>query len=174
MRPELAAPAPAELAAGGWAMLPAASSARFRVRDKLVGTATGSIPVRSGSVRLAPGGGVESARVELDVEGIDTGNRHRDRDLRKPRFLAAAEHPTIVVQAGPAPAGPDGWQLAASLTARGNTVPVDLTVRLGEGDGPTRSVHISGRLDRTGLGMKAPGFIVGRMIDIEVDAVFGR
>lgn len=69
---------------------------------------SGSIPVRSGTVRLGVMGAVEDARLELAVAGIETGNRHRDRDLRKPRFLAADEHPVIVVHAGPAPP-PRGW-----------------------------------------------------------------
>ena len=45
-------------------------------------------------------------------------------------FLAAEEHPTIVVEAGPSAAGSDGWRLCAVLTARGARVPVDLEVTL--------------------------------------------
>ena len=60
------------------------------------------------------------------------------------------------------------------LTARGARVPVDLEVTLTAVDEGSAGVRITGRLDRTGLGMKVPTFIVGRMIDIEVDAVFRR
>lgn len=174
MRPDVAMPVPQAVAAGVWTIEPARCSARFSVRDKLVGTAKGAIPLLSGTVRLGPAGDVEFARVELDVAGITTGNDHRDRDLRKPRFLSAGEHPVIVVEAGPSAAGSDRWRLGAVLTARGARVPVDLEVTLTAVDEGSAGVRITGRLDRTGLGMKVPTFIVGRMIDIEVDAVFRR
>lgn len=174
MRPEVALPALGHLARGTWAIAPAESTARFRVRDKLVGTTSGSIPVRSGTVRLGAGGAVEDARVELDVAGIDTGNRHRDRDLRKPRFLAADEHPVIVVQTGPAVARPDGWRMTATLTARGAAVPVELAVTIVEIGEVRVRVRVTGRLDRTDLGMGVPTFVVGRMIDIDVDVVLRR
>ncbi len=174
MRPDVAAPVTGALAAGTWIIEPAQSTARFCVRDKLVATTRGTIPVRSGAVRLGADGAVESARVELDVDGIGTGNDHRDRDLRKPRFLSAVDHPVIVVESGPAPAVVEGWRLAASLTARGATVPLDLVVELTDLQDGSARVRIVGRLDRTCLRMKVPTFIVGRMVDIDVDAVFRR
>lgn len=159
---------------GVWTAVPDASRAGFQVQDKLFGRATGTISVRSGTVRLGPSGVVETARVELDVTGIDTGNAHRDRDLRKPRFLAAADHPTIVVEAGPATPGPDGWSAPATVTARGATAPVELAVTLDHADETSATVTVTGLLDRTTLGMKVPTFIVGRWIDLDVHLVFRR
>ena len=48
---------------GVWTAVPDASRAGFQVQDKLFGRATGTIPVRSGTVRLGPSGVVETARV---------------------------------------------------------------------------------------------------------------
>ena len=163
-----------ELVAGTWTVVPAESTAAFRVRDKLVGAASGTIPVRGGMVRLDAGSAVESAMVELDVACIDTGNRDRDRDLRKPHFLSAVEHPVIVVRADRAVAGSAGWQVAATLTARGAAVPVDLAVSMTAVDTRAATVRVTGRLDRTGLGIRTPTFIVGRMIDIDVRLAFRR
>lgn len=159
---------------GVWTVVPDASRAGFRVRDKLFGHAAGTIPVRSGSVHLGPVGAVETARVELDVTGIETGNAHRDRDLRKPSFLAADEHPTIVVQARPATPDAGGWSVAATVTARGATAPVDLAVTLDHAEDASATVTVTGRLDRTALGMKVPTFVVGRWIDLDVRLVFRR
>src|SRR6476469_1328976 len=163
MSVELRAP---ERLTGVWTAVPDASRAAFRVRDKLVGHAAGTIPVRAGTIRVGPAGDVEAARVELDVTGIETGNAHRDRDLRKPHFLAADEHPTIVVEAVPAPPGSGGWSVAATVSARGETAPVDLVVTLDHADGASATVTVTGRLDRTALRMKVPTFIVGRWIDL--------
>jgi polyisoprenoid-binding protein YceI len=159
---------------GVWMAVPGVSRAGFRVRDKVFGRAAGTIPVRSGTVRIGSAGAVETARVELDVTGIETGNAHRDRDLRKPHFLAADEHPTIVVEAVPAPPGSGGWSVAATVSARGETAPVDLVVTLDHADGASATVTVTGRLDRTALRMKVPTFIVGRWIDIDVRLVFRR
>ena len=177
-----------ERLAGIWTVVPETAQAAFRVRDKLVGHAAGTIPVRSGAVRLGPGGDVESARLELDAAAIDTGNAHRDRDLRKPHFLAAADHPTIVVEAGPTPFGGSGWTLPATVAARGATAPVELTVALdtgtgtgtgtdthaGAGVGPVVTVHVTGRLDRMPLGMRVPAFVVGRIVELDVHLTFRR
>ncbi len=159
---------------GVWTAIPGASRAGFRVRDKLVGHAAGTIPVRAGTVRIGRAGDVESARLELDVIGIETGNAHRDRDLRKPHFLAAEAHPTIVVEAGPVTAGTQGWSMSATVTARGAAAPVDLVVTLESADETSATITITGRLDRTPLRMKAPTFIVGRFIDLDVCLVFRR
>jgi polyisoprenoid-binding protein YceI len=159
---------------GVWTAVPDTSRAGFRVRDKVFGHANGTIPVRSGTVRLGPAGAVETARMELDVTGIETGNARRDRDLCKPRFLAAEEHPSIVVEAHPATPDAGGWSVAASVTARGATAPVDLVVTLDSADDASATVTVTGRLDRTALGMKVPMFIVGRWIDLDVRLVFRR
>lgn len=166
----------AERLTGAWKAVPDAGRAGFRVRDKMFGHTSGSIPVRSGTVRIGPGGDLEFARVELDVTGIDTANTHRDRDLRKPHFLSADRHPTIVVETGPAASRAPGWSVAAMVTARGARAPVDLAVSLESVDdeSATVTVTVTGRLDRTPLGMKVPTFIVGRIIEVQVRLVFRR
>lgn len=160
---------------GVWTAVPEACRAGFRVRDKLVGVVAGTIPVRSGVVQVGAAGDVRSARLELDVTGIATGNAHRDRDLRKPRFLAAGEHPILVVEAGPAPFGAAGnWDLTATVTVRGAAAPVDLMVVLDSADPATAGVRVTGRLDRTPLGLRVPAFIVGRIVELDVHLAFRR
>ena len=171
MSVELRAP---ERLTGVWTAVPDASRAAFRVRDKLVGHAAGTIPVRAGTIRVGPAGDVQFHAGGLDVTGIETGNAHRDRDLRKPHFLAAEGHPTIVVEAGPVTPGAQGWSASATVTARGATAPVDLVVTLESADETSVTVAVTGRLDRTPLGMKAPTFIVGRFIDLDVRLAFRR
>lgn len=165
---------------GVWTVLPGSARAAFRVRDKLVGHASGTIPVRSGTVRLGPGGGVESARLELDAAAIDTGNAHRDRDLRTPRFLATGDHPLIVVEAGPAPLRGPGWVVPATLTARGAAAPVELTVTLDAADEagvasePAVTVRVTGRLDRSPLGLRAPAVLIGRIVELDARLTLRR
>ena len=158
-----------ELPEGSWRVDGPASTARFTVRDKLVSTVRGTLPVRSGSVDLTADGQVEKARVTLDVDGISTGNTKRDRDLKKPRFLDLAAHPVVEVVARSTSARPDGWDLDETLSARGHQAPLSLTATLADGGADHRHVHVTGRLDRSPLRIGAPTFIVGRELDLEVD-----
>jgi polyisoprenoid-binding protein YceI len=166
--------APSTVGAGTWSLVPEATAAVFTVRDKLVTTAMGTFPVLSGSVVIDADGVASSVRVELDATGVDTGNARRDKDLRTARFLSVLEHPTIVVEAGPAAAGPSGWQLAAELTARGARCPLVLDVIPVTRDGSRVCARVTGRLDRSGLGIRVPTFIIGRYLDLQVTAVFDR
>jgi polyisoprenoid-binding protein YceI len=162
------------VAAGHWRVLCGETMAAFTVRDKLVATVRGTIPVQAGTVVMDEGGRVVSGRLELHVPGVHTANSHRDRDLRKPRFLDAEGHPRIVVEVGAAVPDATGWDLEGMLTARGASTPITLRAVLDDVSGDRARLHLSGRLDRSGLGIKVPTFVVGRHVDIEVTAVFGR
>ena len=166
--------APASIPAGTWSIVPDASTASFTVKDKLFLTVHGTIPVRSGTVVLGAEGEVTRARVELDVTAIATGNAHRDRDLMKPAFFDTAGHPVLVVEAESTTAGPSGWQMTATLSARGARCPLVLEVTPTAWEDDRIRVQATGRFDLKGLGMKVPTFIVGRYIDVQVEAVFER
>jgi polyisoprenoid-binding protein YceI len=165
-------PTPVAVDAGHWRALCGETTAAFTVRDKLVATVRGTIPVLAGKVVMDEGGHVAAARLEMEVAAIHTGNAHRDRDLRKSRFLDADTHPRLVVEVGHAMADATGWDLEGVLSARGARTPVTLrAVPVSLADGRVQ-VRITGRLDRTGLGMKVPTFIVGRHVDLIVEATF--
>jgi polyisoprenoid-binding protein YceI len=166
--------APASMSAGTWSIVPDASTASFTVKDKLVLTVHGTIPVRSGTVVLGAEGEVTRARVELDLAGIATGNTKRDEHLRTPGMLDAVGHPVLVVEAESTTAGPSGWQLTATLSARGARCPLVLEVTPTAWEDHRIRVQVTGRFDRKGLGMKIPTFIVGRYLDVQFDAVFER
>lgn len=166
--------APTAVAAGTWSVVPSASTASFAVRDKLVTTVRGRFPIVSGTVVTAAGGKVVRAVIELDVAGVSSGNGHRDADLLKPRFLSAASHPTIVVEGEESEPADPGWTLRARLSARGASCPVTVAVTPTLIEEERVRVHVSGRLDRTGLGMRVPTFVIGRYVDLEVDALFER
>ncbi|MGV1007226.1 MAG: YceI family protein [Dermatophilaceae bacterium] len=160
--------------AGGWAVVTDASRATFTVRDKLLATVRGTLPVTGGDVVIGRDGLVERAAVELGVAGISTGNQRRDTDLRKPGFLDAATHPQVRVQAQRAEPTAAGWVVDALLSARGRTAPVRLDVtRVVDADDEVH-LHVTGRLDRSPLGIKAPTVIVGRFLDLDVTLVCRR
>ena len=160
---------PADVAAGTWTVDGPASTAGFSIKDKLVLTVRGSLPVTAGAVVTDAAGRVVSARVELDPAGIVTGNGRRDHDVKGRHFLDAEAHPRIVVEAETTSTTDRGWAVVARLSARGASCPVDLEVTPVTIEDEHVRVRLTGRLDRTGLGMRVPTFIVGRDIDLDVD-----
>lgn len=159
-----------------WAVVSERSSARFHVRDKLVTTVHGSLPVQAGSVLIASDSTVTGAWVSMDVSGIHTGHKRRDKDLQKPQFLDAATHPIVEVVVGSATATPTGFTAHATLCARGRSAPLDLTIETIKpvntaATSPTEEVRIrvTGRLDRSPLAIAAPSFLIGRFLDLEAD-----
>ena len=164
----------AEPLAGRWAVAPEESSAAFEVRDKLVTTVHGTMPVLGGGALVTDEGALSGAWVELSVADIDTGNAHRDKDLRAPRFLDASGHPTVRVEVDRANATDTSWTATAVLSARGQRAPLDITVEQVAGTPTEVRLQVTGRLDRSPLGIKAPTFIIGRFVDVVVDLTVRR
>jgi len=167
--------------AGRWCVVPERSSARFHVRDKLVATVHGSLAIAEGSVLIAEDSTVTHAWLILPVRGIQTGNARRDKDLQKPQFLDAATSPTVQVVVESATATPNGFTATSTVRARGRLAPLALTIHTttGTDSAPTAPpneirVRATGRLDRTALGIKAPSFIIGRLLDVEADLTLRR
>ena len=159
-------------AAGRWRVDPSASSCSFLVRDKLVTTVRGSMPVVDGQATVGHNGTVDTAYVEVSVEGIATGNDHRDKDLRKPAFLDAAAHPRVRVGLTEKMAPEGNWSAGAVVQARGATAPMTLAAEVVECSALEIRLHVRGRLDRRPLGIKAPSFLVGRFVELEADLTF--
>ena len=160
--------------AGRWVVVPEVSEARFHVRDKLISTAHGVMPVQEGAVALSDAGDLVTGWVDVSVVGIATGNTHRDKDLRGRRFLDAEHHPSVRVQVRQASRTSAGWVASAVVTARGKQAPVELVAEiLAESDGEVQ-VHVTGHLDRAPLGIKAPTFIVARVVALDADLTFRR
>ncbi|GHE77381.1 hypothetical protein GCM10017786_03460 [Amycolatopsis deserti] len=144
-----------------WTVVAEGTTARFRVRNFGLNRVTGTIPVRGGAVQGT------AVRAELDLVALDTGNPKRDADLRKPNLLDSAARATLRFTG----TAVDGGLVEGTLALRGTTCPITLTVRPAPDDRPD-APHLvaTGVLDRTALGMRVPRFVIGRHIEVTVDA----
>jgi polyisoprenoid-binding protein YceI len=157
---------------GDWAADPAACSLTFAVRNFGLGTVTGQIPLASATVHVDAGGHPVSIRAELNAAGIDTGHRRRDRDLRGRRFLATGRWPVMGFEAASIQPNETGWTVTGTLTVKDRHCPVRLDVAsftIPAGD-PAACVdlHATGRLDRRSAGVRAPAFLVGRLVALSL------
>ena len=160
------------LAAGVWRADLTRSTASFQVGN-LGRKAHGTVPVTAGTVEIGTDGALLAVHGTLDLGAIDTKNAKRDLDLRKPGLLDLDRHPTMRFTATSARAAGSGWQVTGTLTARGAHTTIEGTVELSTVDGRTVMTATS-RLDRRTLGIRAPGFLIGRYVDITVTAVIGH
>ncbi|WP_326834106.1 YceI family protein [Amycolatopsis rhabdoformis] len=168
----MSTPTTTRLRPGTWTVHTGRTSARFTVRKLGFHLVHGTIPVRSATVQVNTAGTPGALRAELDLTAIDTGNKRRDRDLRGAGFLACEEHPTMTFASGDITTCPEGWTAQGFLTLRGTSCPLTLTVERPADPGrDSVRVRAHATLDRAPLGMKAPRAVVGRYLELDIDAV---
>ena len=166
MSPRTAAP----LRTGTWNVLTDRTSAAFEVRNFGFNRVRGSIPVRGGSVQVDARGVVTAVHAELDLAALDTGTPRRDTDLRKPNLLDSAANPVLAFDATDVRSTAEGWSAHGELRLRGTSCPLVLLVARPTDGGETLRVHATATLDRAPLGIKAPRVMIGRYVEIVLDA----
>ncbi|WP_068280459.1 YceI family protein [Aldersonia kunmingensis] len=158
--------------AGKWTVDASASTAIFAVRNHGK-TVEGTVPVRSGSVTFGPDGQLESVCGEVDLSAIDTGHKRRDKDLRKPGLLDLDAHPYAIFSADEVSATADGWTVAGTFSARGRETRVEF-----HADRDRTSLGMvlvaEATFDRRSLGIRAPSFMIGKVVTMRLRAPLTR
>lgn len=134
----------------------------------------GTIPVTSAQVDVAEDGSVAGVSAVLNIDAIATGHARRDKDLRKPALLDLANHPRLTFSGAEVTPYEGGWRITGLLTAKGTTRGIILTATAQEQNDGTMRVRATGQLDRRHYGVKAPRFLIGRLVDLEIDAALQR
>lgn len=147
-----------------WRVAVADTVAAFSVRELGLVRVRGTIPVVDGLVEVDSAGVVTSLTATLDPEGIATGNARRDSDLRGRKLLDVASHPRWTFRADRTERSATGWTVEGTFEA---SAPVELTLHVTEaGSGRFAA---TATLDRRAAGVRAPRFLIGRRVDIELD-----
>lgn len=158
------------LTAGTWTVSDSRTRVTFAVRS-FGRPVQGSVACQWGELRVDDDGVPLRVAAELDLESIDTGIARRDTDLRKPGLLDIDRHPTMTWAADRFSQVDDGrWRAEGVLRVRGMSAPLPVT-----GfpevlpDGWVR-VRATASLDRRAVGIRAPRFLIGCTVEIDVDA----
>jgi len=164
------AQAPAAPAAGPntWTVDTNHSSAGFSVRHMMVSTVRGTLGPVKGTIDY-DGKSIDSlkADITIDVNGINTGNESRDKDLKSGEGLfEIAKYPTVTFKSKRATAsGAGAFKLVGDLTIHGVTKEVTLDV-----EGPSAAIK-QGQSLRTGatatttINRKDFGLSYSRMVE---------
>lgn len=141
-------PPQAPLGPNEWAIDPSHSAANFSVRHNVVSTVRGQLGRITGKIEY-DGKDVNSikADVAIDMNGVNTQNEGRDKDLRGPEFFDVANYPSLTFKSKRVEPGTSGhFKLIGDLTIRNNTREVVLDV-----DGPSPIITSTGQRGTTVL-----------------------
>jgi polyisoprenoid-binding protein YceI len=158
------------LPTGTWVIAPGSSVATFVVGGNFGRKAHGSVPVIDGSVKVGPDGMPASVRGSLDLGAIDTGIPRRDRHLRKPSLLDLDTYPTMTFTSSTVTATDEGWHVTGELSVRGHLAPIEGDVRSSTQDDGTVLMVATAQFDRRHIALRAPRFLIGRIIDVTITA----
>lgn len=157
------------VAAGTWTVDLAQTRAAFTARHFFGQTVHGTITVTAATIEVGEDGYPQRFHATLDPASIGTGHDRRDADLRGKRFLAVAAYPLMEVVADRIAVTADGWCADAVLRARGREAPLRIDATLdGVATAPQLRLSGSARLDLREVGIRAPGFLVRRFVDVSV------
>ena len=163
------------VAAGIWTVDPAHTRAEFAAGHLFRQTVHGTIAVTAGTIEVGPDGQPQRFHAALDPASIDTGHARRDGDLRGKRFLAVDAYPAMEIVAERIEATAGGWRADAMLRGRGCEAPLRIDATLdGAATAPCLQVSGTARLDLRGVGIRVPGFLIRRFVDLSVSAQLTR
>src|SRR5215203_1019568 len=123
-------PPQAPLGPNEWSIDASHSAANFSVRHNVVSTVRGQLGRITGKIEY-DGKDVNSikADIAIDMNGVNTQNEGRDKDLRGPDFFDVANHPNLTFKSKRVEPGTAGhFKLIGDLTMRGNTKELVLDV----------------------------------------------
>ncbi len=163
------------VAAGTWTVDLAHTRAAFAARHLFGQTVHGTIDVTAGTVEVGQDGRPQRFHTALDPASIDTGDARRDADLRSKRFLAVDAYPLMEVVADRITTTTDGW--CADAVLRGHGCEAALRIDATQDGAATASrLQVSGttHLDLHDAGIRVPGFLVRRFVELSVSAQFTR
>lgn len=166
-----------------WIIDPDHVCATFAVRHFTIANVVGLFGKMTGTIYVEPPDLAHlSAKADIDVESISTGNKTRDEHLLSPDFLDAAKYPKMIFKTISVEAkGDNRGKVTADLTIRGITRPTSFEVEcLGPVKSPFSGKSCIGfrgatKINREDYGMvlnypmEGGGLVVGRDVEITFD-----
>ena len=161
--------------AGIWTADLSRTRAGFAARHWFGQTVHGTIAVTGGTLDVGQDGQPRRFQATLDPASIDTGNARRDADLRGRRFLDTETCPLLEAAADGIETAGDGWHADAVLRVRRCEAPLHIDAKLDILPAEARLL-VSGtaRLDLRDAGIRVPGLLVRRFVDLSFSAQLTR
>jgi polyisoprenoid-binding protein YceI len=160
-------------AAGTYRLDPHRSRVRYTGKHMLgLGTVHATFSIQAGELRIGEDTKTLSTHVTVDAASFHSNSDKRDRDVRSRGLLDVEHYPDITFASESIRRTPDGWLIPGTVTAHGQAVPIDVRVDRLTANASELHVHGWARgLDRTAFGITGSRGLVGRYLDLEIEAV---
>jgi polyisoprenoid-binding protein YceI len=134
-------------------------------------TVHGTFRLRDGAISIAaePGGCRVRARVEAG--SYASGHTVRDADVVSAQLLDARAYPEISFTGQEARRDGGEWVVSGSVTVHGTAQPVEVRVTDARMEAGEARFRATARLDRTGFGITRKKGLVGRAVNLVIEAI---
>jgi polyisoprenoid-binding protein YceI len=162
----------AQLVPGTYRLDPARSQVHYSGKHMFgMGTVRATFAIRDGELRIGEGLATSSVTVIVDAASFASGNPKRDKDVRSVGLLDAASYPAITFASDSLQQSGDTVVVNGTVTAHGHNVEVDVRIdRITVADTYIRLHGRAEHLDRTAFGITGSRGMVGRYLDLDLDA----
>lgn len=136
-----------------------------------MGAVHATFTVQEGELLIEEQAAASQVAVVVAAGSFASQNARRDKDVRSASLLDADRYPTITFASDGLETTAEGWLVRGTVTAHGHAVPVDVRVdRLTHEGGGIRVHGRAEHVDRIAFGITGSRGIVGRYLDLEIDA----
>ena len=147
---------------------PGRSRVTFATRHLFgLGRVRGSFAVRGGTADVADPIAASAVYAEIETASFRTKNPARDGSVLSRRFLDPAGHPVMTFRSDRIEAG--GQVVTGTLTVRGTSRPVTLTITRCEVSRGSFTARATARIDRTEFGITAARGLAARYLDLTME-----
>jgi polyisoprenoid-binding protein YceI len=160
------------LAPGRYRIDPTRSQVHYSSKHMFgMGTVHATFTIDGGELLIGEPLSTSSATVTVDAASFSSRNAKRDKDVRSAGLLDVDEYPDITFASDSVQQTQDGWLVTGTVTALQHGVPVQVRIDRVTDEGTGIRVHgRAQRLDRTAFGITGSKGMVGRFLDLELDA----
>ncbi len=158
------------LPTGIWHLEPS-TTITTTVKKMGVITVPATLDLVSSTIEINADHEIVSVDVVADASSYASKNAKRNEHVVGEDFLDAAVHPTISFRADTVTADGSNYRAKGSVTVKGRTSPVDVTIADVNFTDTTGSFTASATIDRKTIGVdRMPTFIIGRELALSVTA----
>lgn len=160
-----------QLPTGTWQLDTSATTVTVSVKKLGFITVPATLDVVSGSIEIDDERQVTNVDIVVDASSYASKNAKRNKHVLGPDFLDTENHPTISFRTDRVTPRDGGYTSNGTVTVKGQSSPIDVTIADIEASSANGSFTATADVDRNVLGVhKMPGFIVGRNVQLTVDA----
>lgn len=135
-----------------------------------LGKVRGQFAVTRGTVTVADRIEDSALDIEISAASFSTRNPLRDGQVRSALFLSARRHPVITFRSTAVESGPASWVIPGTLTVKGTSAPVELTVTGIAVHGSSVVFTATATIDRYALGVTMMRGMAARHLTVQINA----